>query len=161
MNIYQLDKAWEEAARNVRYDDETGEVVGMTLLEELENDIKKKILNYGKAIKIFRAEILEIEAERKRLDYLASSIEKKINDFENVIINHTPEHEKLEDMHCTISYRKSQQVEIDNNACLPSKYIAIIPETVRIDKLGLAKDLKAGANINGAQIKTNYNLQIK
>ena len=161
MNIYQLDKAWEIAARNVSYDDETGEVIGMNTLEDLEMDIKKKIINYGKAIKMFRAEVMEIEAERKRLDKLASSLEKKINQFENVVIYHTPDHEKIEDMHCTISYRKSQQVEIDENSCLPSKYMAIIPESVRIDKIALAKDLKAGADIDGVRMKTNYNLQIK
>lgn len=57
-----------------------------------------------------------------------------------------------------LSFRSSQAVNILNEAHIPNQYIKV--ET-KIDKESLKRDLKAGLVIEGAELVTNRNLQIR
>ena len=57
-----------------------------------------------------------------------------------------------------LSFRNSTAVNITDEAHIPNQYIKI--ET-SIDKMALKKDLQAGMVIEGAELVTNRNLQIR
>ena len=59
----------------------------------------------------------------------------------------------------SISYRKSESVNILNQLYLDDKYLKIGEPTV--DKVASKKDLKAGIAVAGAELVTNQNIQIK
>ncbi len=58
------------------------------------------------------------------------------------------------------SFRKSNNVEIEDETKLPKKYFKE-KVTVSVDKIKLGKDLKAGEQVPGAFLKANKLLQIK
>ena len=57
-----------------------------------------------------------------------------------------------------LSFRTSQAVNITDEVRIPNQYIKV--ET-KIDKEALRRDLKAGLVVEGAELVTNRNLQIR
>lgn len=67
--------------------------------------------------------------------------------------------ERIEDMNITISFRKSEAVEINSERALPGEYFdapPIVPNKIRIKEA-----LKAGKDVPGASIVQRKHLQIK
>ena len=60
----------------------------------------------------------------------------------------------------SISFRKSEQVAIDNEADLPEEYKREIV-TIKPDKTAIKSAIKAGKGIPGAHIEECINIQIK
>lgn len=66
---------------------------------------------------------------------------------------------KMKEAEFTVSYRKSESVEITNESAVPDEFR--IPQPDKIDKVALKAALKSGASIDGAQIVEKNNIQIK
>ena len=59
----------------------------------------------------------------------------------------------------SISYRKSDSVDISANATVPEEFLKYAEPTP--DKIGLKAALKAGKEFPGISLKTSQNIQIK
>lgn len=59
----------------------------------------------------------------------------------------------------TVSYRKSETVEIADLNAVPDEFLA--PQPPKVDKVGLKKAVKGGAVIDGVTIVEKQNIQIK
>lgn len=153
MNIYQID---EEIMSCV--DEETGEIVDIEKLRSLQMQRGEKIESIGLWIKNLVAEsdaigkeIKVLQARKRASENKAESLKKYLKDALGGVPFKTS---KL-----SISYRKSESVNILNQLYLDDKYLKIGEPTV--DKVAIKKDLKAGIAVAGAELVTNQNIQIK
>ena len=73
-----------------------------------------------------------------------------------VLINGKWKHQKLN----YLSYRKSESVNILDLDLVPKKFIKKKVE-VSADKTEIKKALKEGVKVKGAELTTNYNMQVK
>ena len=130
--------------------------VKMNLLAE---NIEEKAVAYGFVIKQFEGEESLIDAEIKRLqelkkakaktkDYLKERISAALIEFGI---------EKVETPLLKLSFRKSEAVEIVDEALLEAKYFSYTP---KVDKTAIKAGLKEG-EVPGARMVTNLNLQVK
>lgn len=160
-------------------DSETGEVLSeeefYKLFDEINMDLQTKIENTIQFAKSLNAEADAIKAEEKKLaerrkvkENLAKRLKKRINDYitwqymnEDGDIDLTSLNKyRFETPKCSISYRKSEIVNILDENVVPKNYIKTKVET-SVDKTAIKKAIKNGENINGAILETKLNMQIK
>lgn len=60
----------------------------------------------------------------------------------------------------TVSYKKSDAVEITDLSAVPEIYINVKTER-NPDKMAIKKAIKSGEKVPGAELKINMNIQIK
>lgn len=161
-------------------DDTTGEVIETeeefyALYDQIQLDLQTKLDNtncLGKMIdgeiEVIDKEIKRLQSEKKarenkkkwlsnRVDYF---IRKQFTDENGNLDTEGLNKYKLDLPHSKISYRKSESVEVSDINAIPKQYIKEKIE-ISADKTELKKAIKNGAEINGARIVTNYNLQVK
>lgn len=80
-------------------------------------------------------------------NYLAYNLEKLPN-------------EKIETEVAKLSFRKSESVDLVDETLIPNEYKKEVI-TIKIDKLAIKKDVKAGKEIPGVVLSSHKNLQIK
>lgn len=116
----------------------------------------------GYATSIHRFDALEeaADAEIKRLTAIKKSAQgakKRLKDTLAYAMD-TFGYDKYDLGLHKLSFRSSQAVNITDENLIPNNYIKV--ET-KIDKESLKRDLKAGLVIEGAELVTNKNLQIR
>lgn len=119
-----------------------------------------KVEGYAASIHKFDAGIDAIDAEIKRLTALkksATGAKTRLKDTLAYAME-TFGYDKLDMGLHKLSFRTSQAVNITDEVRIPNQYIKV--ET-KIDKESLKRDLKAGLVIEGAELVTNRNLQIR
>ena len=161
MNLFEIDHAIEACVKlssGDYVDTETGEIIDVAAIGQLEMDRDWKIRNIAcwirnldsdekaltEQIKVFTARRDAAKNKRESLkSYLAAFMAGK----------------KWQNSEVAISWRKSESVEVSNVKELPEEYLKYKdPEP---DKVKLKADLKAGAEIDGARLVTKENIQIK
>jgi hypothetical protein len=164
MNLYEIDKDIDILLDKISMiAEESGGVIPPELSKEL-NDLAKqkdqKLLNCGRYYKNLEVEEEAIYAEIKRLEKRRYSIQKKMSWLENYIKDSMSKDDKLKDAVITMSFRKSESVTIKNIDEIPNQYIRIDTEKKPL-KDEIKDAIKHGINVDGAELSTNYNLQIK
>lgn len=131
-------------------------------LDMLEEDRNKKIENYLHVINRLSSEVVTIESELKRLDVIASSKAVALSNIKNWLLMSMKDGEKHEFDLFKVSRVKGREVlQVNSTNDIPEKYITI-KMTNTLDKRQMLTDLKAGAEIKGAEISTsNPSLRIK
>ena len=151
--LYEINAAIEECI-----DTETGEIIAPERLEALKMDRHEKLRNivflhlnasaeekaYGEQEKKFAA---RKKAAKATKEWTRATLVRELNG------------KKMKEAEFTVSYRKSESVEITNESAVPDKFR--IPQPDKIDKVALKAALKSGASIDGAQIVEKNNIQIK
>ena len=157
-------------------DTETGEVAVsdedfMRMYEEVAMDMQTKLSDTACFIKNLlsdaeqiKQEEAKLSARRKAKERLAERLQNSMN---GVIINTLNDGDmesvnkwKLETPKCRISYRKSQKVEITDINKIPKEFIKE-EITYKPDKDKIGKILKRGETVEGTELVTNMNMQIK
>ena len=153
MNLFQIE---EEIMKCV--DMETGEIIDSEKLDKLQMDREQKIENIALWIKnlVSDAEALKAEkqtfADRQRAaENKAASLKKYLSDY--------LAGEKYKSAKVSISFRKSETVNILDISQIPEQYLKVAEPTV--DKTGIKNALKAGEFITGAELIENQNIQIR
>lgn len=126
----------------------------------LAENFEEKAVAYGFVIKKFDDDVTLIDNEIKRLQGLKKKA-LKVRDYLDARIStamHEFGFEKVQSPTLTLSFRKSQAVEVFNEALLPQKYFNYAPT---VDKTAIKTALKEGVDVQGARLITNENLQIK
>lgn len=161
MTLYEIN---QEILNCIKIDDdtmvnaETGEVIDLERLHDLNMERSAKIKNIALWQKNEAAIAEEIKAEEQRLYDRRKAHETKAKTLKSYLEN-VMQGEKYEDAQCKISWRKSQAVVITDAARIPSNYF--VPQEPKLDKMAVKKDLKAGIDIDGAAIEEHQNIQIK
>lgn len=154
MNLYELDEAILKCV-----DEETGDIVDIEALEALEMERDTKISNIGCWIKDLKAEAEAIKAEKQSLEKRQKAAENKAEQLKNYLSGYL-NGAKFKDARVAISYRKSESVELDDNAMdeLPMRFIKV-EKTVM--KQALKDAMKGGQKFDGCRLVEKQNIQIR
>jgi len=161
MNIYQIEQDYLTLSSQIIE-------AGGELTPEIEialainkEQLQAKGINYGYVIKSLESDVTAIDEEIKRLNALKSSRNKTTELLKSTIKNAMQFYgiEELKTPTLKINFRKSESVEVDD-AILNDLYCNF--KTVRTpDKAKIKEAIKTGAQIDGAILNVNFNLQIK
>lgn len=153
MNLYEIDNAIMNCV-----DMETGEIVDMEALEDLQMERDQKIENIGCWIKNLLADAKALKEEKDNLAARQKAAENKAASLKAYLSSYL-NGEKFKTAKVSISYRKSDSVNIAEGAVIPEEYLKYSEPTP--DKIGLKAALKAGEKIQGISLVTSNNIQIK
>lgn len=157
MNLYEIKQEFEKAIEEC-VDMETGEIINPTCLDELNMVLTDKRENVALYIKNLSAEAKAIDEEAKNLTNRKRVLNNKVEGLKKYLADNLEGH-KFETAKVVVSFRKSEQLEINSIKHIPTEYL--ISQEPKIDKVALKKSIKQGAVINGVQIITKQNIQIK
>lgn len=158
--LYEIDKAYQDAL-NATIDMETGEILdesGLDKLHELKMDFDKKVSNTACFIKNTNAEIDALDNEIKALQ-ARKKAKKNTVDYLKGNLAKSMDGKTYEDAKCKVSFRKSEQIVIADNADIPAKYL--IAQEPKVNKAELKKCLKQGMEFYGVSLEEHSNIQIK
>lgn len=178
-SLYEID-ARLQALEQYLIDIETGEVVETEdqfnqLYNDIAMDLDKKIENTMCFYKNLLSDAQQIKAEEKALAQRRKIKEKLAERLKDNVDNYIKQQFLLEDgtvdklklnkykfetSKIKLSYRKSESVEIKDETKIPKQFF-IIKTTETPDKNKIKKELKNGNKINGAELNTNINMQVK
>jgi len=161
MNIYQIEKDYLTLSSQII--EAGGELTPEIeiALEINKEQLQNKGINYGYVIKSLESDVTAIDEEIKRLNALKSSRNKTTELLKSTIKNAMQLYgiEELKTPTLKINFRKSESVEVDDTI-LNDLYCNF--KTVRTpDKAKIKEAIKTGAQIEGAVLNINFNLQIK
>ncbi|MES2395462.1 MAG: siphovirus Gp157 family protein [Bacteroidota bacterium] len=127
-----------------------------------QEQFQEKAVSYGYVIKQFDDKINVIDAEIERLQELRFNANKKYNLFKDRLSDAMQAFgfEKITTPLLTLSFRKSESVEITDKNLIPEVYNMTKVE-INPNKSAIKQAIKAGATIPGAQIVVKQNLQIR
>lgn len=154
MNIFQIDDAILSCV-----DADTGEVIDEMMLDQLRMERDQKIENVALWIKELRAEADAIKAEVKNLNDRKIVAENKAESLKRYL-EYALGGEKFKTCRVSVSYRKSESVQIDDLEALDKRFLKYKdPEP---DKTAIKKAIKDGELIvDGARLVVNTNMIIK
>lgn len=139
-------------------DMETGEILDPEKLAELQMDKHEKLRNYALVIINDTAELKAVDEQIKKFMARKKSLSSTIEYFKSQL-THELDGKGMKEAEFTISYRRSESVEVAEGSDLPPEFL--VQSEPRIDKAGLKKALKAGAVIEGVSLVEKQNIQIK
>ena len=157
MNLYEIKQEFEKAIEEC-VDMETGEIINPARLDELNMVLTDKRENVALYIKNLSAEAKAIDEEAKNLTNRKRVLNNKVEGLKKYLADNLEGH-KFETAKVVVSFRKSEQLEINSIEHIPTEYL--ISQEPKIDKVALKKSINQGAVINGVQIITKQNIQIK
>ncbi len=137
---------------------ETGEVIDIAALDALNMQRDEKIRNIALWYKDLLSDAEQIKAEEQALNQRRKRAENKALQLKNYLAN-VLDGQKVKESKFAISWRKSQAVNILDERKLPKSYL--IEQAPKVDKAGIRKALKDGADVPGAEMVEALNIQIK
>lgn len=160
-NIYEINQAILDCL-----DPETGEILDMEALEQLQMDRAQKAENVACWRKNLMALIGSIKEEEDALKKRREVYQRKVDSLDNYLSTHFSG-EKIETARAVINWRKSTGVEIVDELEAVDYLMHIAHEEVlkyaapTIDKKAVKALLEAGEKIPGIVLADRMNLQIK
>ncbi|MDO5785684.1 MAG: siphovirus Gp157 family protein [Eubacteriales bacterium] len=162
LSLYELSQCYRDAFDNLEIDEATGEITNFADVDFLDSSFEDKAINCALYIKGLDAEIEAYKTEEERLKNWRKAAEKKRESFMEYIESCMDEvgKTKIQDPRARLSFRKSEQLIVDDPDMLPRKFIVVKTEE-KPDKTAIKAAIKAGTEISGAHIENCRNLQIK
>lgn len=152
MNLYEIDAKILGCV-----DIETGEIFDEEKFEELNLTRDSKIESICLWIKNLKAEAEALKAEKDAFAKRQKSAENKMESLKKYLSGYmdgTP----FQSAKCKVSFRKSETVDVSENAVIPDAFLRF--KEPEVNKTELKKALKQGLKIEGVQLVTNNNIQI-
>lgn len=156
MTLFEIN----EAIANFEFeiDEESGEILNINVLDDLELDRNVKIENIACYVKNLRADSAAIIEEARKMKDRADVLDRKADRLEDYLA-HNLNGEKFETPKCQITWRKSSRVDVANDALVPDRFCAI--RTVRTpNKTIIKKAIKNGETVNGCSLIETNNIHI-
>lgn len=159
MRLFQVADAIERIFAE-QVDPETGEIQDAALeaLNALGLERDALILDLAAYSKGEHAEAAAVEEQAKRLRERAVRHQRRAAWLEDVIARNLEPGRKIRDDRSEIGWRKSSAVKITDEAAIDD---ALWRYTRSLDKAEIAKRLKAGEEVKGAELEQRLNLQVK
>ena len=137
---------------------ETGEIIAPEKLEALKMDKHEKLRNIAFVALNAAADAKAYEEQEKKFAARKRSAKATV-EWAKATLARELGGEKMKEAEFSISYRKSEAVEIADLNAVPDEFR--IPQPDKIDRAALKAALKNGAVVAGAQIVERQNIQIK
>jgi uncharacterized protein with FMN-binding domain len=153
-NLYEINKELLECI-----DFETGEIIDIKKFDALQIDRNDKLENVALWYKNLLSEAQAFRAEKDVFAEKQKRAESKAESLKNYL-DSALNGSKFETVKVNISYRKSTSVDVLDIDSLPEQYRKEVT-TVSADKIEIAKALKVGEVVTGAELVENQNIQIK
>jgi len=153
MNLYEIDSAILGCV-----DVETGEIFDVDKFEELSMTRDAKVENICLWIKNLKAEAEALKAEKDAFAQRQKAAESRMESLKRYITGYL-EGTPFESARVKVSFRKSESLEISEDANIPDEYLKF--KAPDVDKVELKKAVKAGLQLDGVAIVENQNIQIK
>lgn len=147
---------------NIEIDEETGELLNLDQLEEIQGEFDDKASNIALYIQELQAQAEAIKNKRESLNDRQKSTTNKaerLKAYLSDMMNRAGK-TKVETDDVRISFRKSESVDILDESLIPQEYLNE-KLTITPDKVEIKKAIKNGQDIAGAILIENQNLQIK
>lgn len=138
---------------------ETGEIIDVEKFDQLQIDRNEKLENVALWYKNLVSEAAAYKAEKDVFAEKQKRAEAKAESLKNYL-DSALKGSKFETVKVNVSYRKSTSVNVLNIDELPESYRKEVT-TVSADKVEIAKALKVGELVTGAELVENNNIQIK
>ena len=139
-------------------DMETGEIIDIDQLHGLQMERGDKIRNIACYIKNLRSDAAAYDEEAKTFAARKKAAQTKAESL-TAYLSSMLNGEKVKDKEYSISWRKSESVNITDDSLLPDTYL--VPQPPKVDKAGIKAALKAGTAVTGAELAEKNNIQIK
>lgn len=152
-NLYQIN---EQILGCV--DMETGEIIDMDKLQELQMEFDQKVEGIACWIKNLLSEAKALKEEKENLAERQKACENKAASLKEYLQSALGG-QKFKTPKVSISYRKSEQVQVDDISKLGNEYLKF--KEPEADKTKIKQDLKAGVQLAGVQLVEKQNIQIK
>ena len=153
MKLYEIEEAIVEC-----FDQETGEIFDIERFEALELERTEKVENICLFIKNLRAEEEALKAEKDAFEKRRKAAENKMESLKRYITDYLGG-EKFKTEKVSVSFRKSESLEISDVYKVPEEYLKY--KEPEVNKTDLKKAIKAGMSFEGVQIVENQNIQIR
>lgn len=156
--LYEIEKQIENLI-----DFETGEVLNLEMFESLNLEYDRKIENLALSYKNLLAESQALKNEKNLLEDRQKKAEKKAECIKK-FISEILVGQKKEFTKVSISYRKSKQVEVEEdflNWAISTNSNLITYSDPKIDKIAIKQLLNDGENVPYSKIVEKTNIQIK
>lgn len=154
MNLYEIDQAIMDCL-----DEETGEVIDLDKLNTLMVEREKKIEGVALWYKNLAAEEEMCKKEKKAFEEREKRAKTKKESLKKWIAS-ALNGQKFSTSKCAITFRKSEQVLMMDDATVPEEYQRI-KTSVEPDKDAIKEALKNGQVIPGFALQQNLNATIK
>lgn len=154
MKLYEIDQQIIDCI-----DTETGEVVDVERLADLQLERDQKVEGVALYVKQLSAEANAIAAEVANLTERLAKKRKtaeRLTEFIGGYLNG----QRFETARAAITYRRSEAVHIANEDAVPDAYKKTKTET-KPDKAAIKAALKAGKEVSGCSLVQRLNPQIK
>lgn len=153
-SLYEIDQAILATI-----DEETGEILDAAMLDALQMERNSKIENVACWIKNLTADALAYKAEKEAFAEREKKAMKKAEELK-AWISMALGGQKFSTWRCAVSFRKSEAVEIMDEALLPPE-LKTEKITYSPNKTAIKDAIKAGQEIPGAQLVERLNASIK
>ena len=159
-SLYQISREAQEIASLLEEGELTPELERALIINQ--NELQEKAINYAYAIKSIEDDVTAINEEIKRLQGIKTAKTNAIDRMKETICDAMLRHgiEKVTIPTLSLSFRRSESVEVDNTFSLDERYIKTEIKKSP-DKIRIKQDIKDGITVAGARLIENYNLQIK
>lgn len=161
-SLYEIKNEYLNVLNNIEFDEETGEILNLEELENMEAAFEEKTEAVALFIKEQNALAEAIKAEEKSLYERRKRMENKSERLKTYLAQSLLEvgRDNFETPRCRLSFKKSTSVEIADESLLPKEYLK---ETItyKPDKTLIKEDIKNGVIVDGASLIEKRNLQIK
>ena len=152
-SLWQIEEAIMDCV-----DMETGEIIDIDRLDQLQMDRDTKIETIALYIKNLLSDAAGIKAEKDNLAQRQKVAENKANSLKKYLSGYLAG-QKFSTSRVAISFRKSESVNIKDSTAIPNEYLKYKdPEP---DKTAIKSVLKSGKAVPGAELVQNQNIQIK
>ena len=152
-NLYEINDAILACV-----DMETGEIVDEGKLQQLQMDFSDKVEGIACWIKNLLSDAAAIKAEKDILAEREKACKNKAESLKRYLQS-ALDGEKFKTAKVSISYRKSESVQVDDITKLDEEYLKY--EEPSVNKTKVKQALKSGILLQGVQLIENQNIQIK
>lgn len=162
VSLYEISADFLKALDGLEVDEETGEITNFDAVEALNAQFEEKAESVACYIKNLAAFADDLKAEEDTLSARRKSAERRIDSMKKYLTSclESVGKDKVETVRARISFRKSVQVQIDDEKALPADYVTTTV-TTKPDKTAIKKAIQAGQGVTGASLVENRNIQIK
>lgn len=158
MKLYEINNAILECI-----DFETGEIIDVDKLNELQLEKETKVENVALWIKDLKAEAEAIKAEKLALAERQKVAENKAESLKRWLA-YALQGEKFKTPKCAISFRKTEAVEVTDEGLqnLMKKHDELLTyKAPEPNKTAIKQAIKDGLNVQGVQLVQNVSTIIK
>lgn len=136
----------------------TGEIIAPEKLEALQMDKREKLRNIAFVALNAAADAKAYEEQEKKFSARKKAAKATV-EWAKATLKRELGGKKMKEAEFTVSYRKSEVVEIADLNSVPDEFL--VPQPPKVDKAGLKEAIKGGAVIDGVTIAEKQNIQVR